>query len=225
VGRAGPASKAGREWDGGGSMRINSILRFAAAAAPMMLTAGPALAAPFNLGFEDATLADWVGNGGTAFVTPALGAYTAQDGVIFGAVQAGQGEDAFTTLSRSFTLKAGGTISGYAGFLANDYIPFNDSAYVKVNDVNLLYWDVAAVGDFGSSGWTSFNFVAPTDGLYTLQLGVANHGDNELDSQAVIDAVRVTGMVPEAATWSMMVLGFGFAGAALRTRKRAISFG
>jgi len=87
------------------------------------------------------------------------------------------------------------------------------------------YWDVAAVGDYGSSGWTSFNFVAPTDGIYTLQLGVANHGDNGLDSQAVIDGVRATGMVPEAATWGMMALGFGFAGTALRTRKRAISFG
>jgi len=209
----------------GGSMRIISILRLAAAAAPMMLTAAPALAAPFNLGFEDATLADWTGNGGIAFVTPALGTYTAQEGVIFGAVQAGQGEGAYTTLSRSFALKAGGTISGYAGFLANDYIPYNDSAYLKVNGVNLLYWDVAAVGDYGSSGWTSFNFVAPTDGIYTLQLGVANHGDNGLDSQAVIDGVRATGMVPEAATWGIMALGFGFAGTALRTRKRAISFG
>jgi len=206
-------------------MRITSILKIAAAAMPIALTAAPALADPINLGFEDATLLGWSGNGGTAFVTPVLGGYTAQDGVIFGAVQAGLGMDIFTTLSRSFSLKAGGTISGYAGFLANDYIPYNDSAYLKVNDTNLLYWDVAAVGNYGQSGWAFFNFVAPTDGIYTLQLGVANHGDNGLDSQAVIDAVQATGMVPEAASWAMMVIGFGFAGAALRTRRRAVSFG
>ena len=145
--------------------------------------------------------------------------------MIFGAVQAGLGMDIFTTLSRSFSLKAGGTISGYAGFLANDYLPYNDSAYLKVNDTNLLYWDVAAVGNYGQSGWAFFNFVAPTDGIYTLQLGVANHGDNGLDSQAVIDAIQATGTVPEAASWAMMVLGFGLAGATLRTRRSAVSFG
>jgi len=31
--------------------------------------------------------------------------------------------------------------------------------------------------------------------------------------------------VPEAGSWAMMVLGFGFAGTALRTRRRAVSFG
>ena len=206
-------------------MRIISMLKLAAAAMPFALAAAPALADPFNIGFEDATLAGWTGNGGTAFVTPILGGYTAKDGVIFGAVQAGLGMDLFTTLSRSFNLKAGGTISGYAGFLSNDYLPYNDSAYVKVNDATLLSWDVAGVGDYGSSGWTFFNFVAPTDGIYTLQLGVANHGDNGLDSQAVIDAIQATGTVPEAATWAMMVLGFGLAGATLRTRSRAVSFG
>jgi hypothetical protein len=37
--------------------------------------------------------------------------------------------------------------------------------------------------------------------------------------------VQVTGQVPEAATWAMMVLGFGLAGVTLRTRRRAVSFG
>ena len=209
----------------GGSMRIISILKLAATAAPIAFSAAPALADPVNLGFEDATLLGWSSNGGTAFVTPALGGYTAQEGVIFGAVQGGLGTDIYTTLSRSFNLKAGGTISGYAGFLGNDYLPYNDSAYLKVNDTGLLYWDIATVGDYGSSGWAFFNFVAPTDGIYTLQLGVANHGDNGLDSQAVIDAVQATGTVPEAASWAMMVLGFGFAGVALRSRRPVVSFG
>ena len=37
-------------------MRITSILKIAAAAMPIALTAAPALADPINLGFEDATL-------------------------------------------------------------------------------------------------------------------------------------------------------------------------
>jgi len=203
-------------------MRFFPMLKLAAVAAPIMLAATPALADPINLGFEDATLAGWNGNG--AMVTPELGAYTAHEGVLFGAVTAGLGMDVFSTLSRSFNLKAGGTISGYAGFQANDYVPYNDSAYLKVNDTNLLSWDVAGVGNYGASGWTFFNFVAPTDGTYTLELGVANHGDNGLDSQAVIDGVQATGMVPETATWGMMVLGFGLAGSAIRRRRMRIAF-
>ena len=203
-------------------MRFFPVLKLAAVTAPIMLAAAPALAGPTNLGFEDATLSGWNGNG--AMVTSDLGVYTAHEGVLFGAVTAGIDMDVFSTLSRSFNLKAGGTISGYAGFQANDYIPYNDSAYVKVNDTNLLYWDVAGVGDYGASGWTFFNFVAPTDGIYTLELGVANHVDNGLDSQAVIDGVQATGMVPEAATWGMMVLGFGLAGGAMRRHRVRLAF-
>lgn len=213
-------------------MRFVSILKAAAFAAPIALAA-PALSNPTNLGFESGTLSGWTSNGGSlGFVTNTIGNSNggsfdaAKEGDLFGVVTAGLGAGAYTTLSQSFALQAGGTISGWAGFLANDYLPYDDDAYVSVNGVSLLSWDVAAVGDYQSSGWIPFTFTAATAGVYTLEIGVANQLDNNQSSQAVLDGVQVTGAyVPEPASWALMVLGFGAAGAALRTRRRHISFG
>lgn len=212
-------------------MRCVSLFKLATMLVPLACAA-PALATPTNLGFEEATLHGWTTNGGAeglATVTPiqtnGSGGFTAPvEGVLFGVITAGLGQDVYTTLSQKFALGAGGTISGYAGFLANDALPHNDDAYLAVNGVKLLSWTVSDVGDYGSSGWTHFFFTAPTAGLYTLELGVANRGDNGLSSQAVIDDVQVPGAaVPEPASWAMMVMGFGVAGGALRARARRAS--
>jgi len=223
-------ARPGLLW-GGDSMRIVSVLKLAAVAAPIAL-ASPAFAGPTNLGFESDTLSGWHSNGGNAFVTSTIsnsggGSFdTAAQGDLFGGITAGLGEGVYSTLSQSFALKAGGTITGYAGFLANDYMPYNDDAYVSVNGVKLQTWDVAGVGDYGASGWIPFTFTATAAGIYTLELGVANRVDNNQSSQAVIDGVQVTGAaVPEPAGWALMVLGFGAAGTALRTGRRQISFG
>ena len=210
-------------------MRSVSFVKLAVMFAPLAFAA-PGLATPTNLGFEEATLHGWTTNGGVAFVTPVLtnqntGFLAAKEGVLFGVAMAGLGTDVYTTLSQSFALQAGGTISGYAGFLSNDTLPFDDSAYLSVNGVDLLSWSVSDVGAFGASGWTHFNFVAPKTGVYTLQLGVANHGGNSLSSQAAIDGVQLNGAaVPEPASWAMMVSGFGLAGLALRSRVRKPTF-
>lgn len=215
-------------------MRGVSLIKLATILVPLAC-AVPAVATPTNLGFEEATLHGWTTNGtslGLASVTPALtnqngGFDTPAEGDLFGYVTAGIDADVYATLSQTFALAAGGTISGYAGFLANDYLPFDDDAYVSVNGTNLLSWRVSdpGIGDFGSSGWTYFSFTAPTAGRYTLELGVANHGDNNLSSQAVIDGVQVTGAaVPEPASWAMMMLGFGLAGGAMRARARRLTF-
>jgi hypothetical protein len=209
-------------------MRLVSILKLAAVAAPIALAA-PALAGPTNLGFESGTLTGWTSNG-NAFVTNTLtndqgGFNSAQEGDLFGAVTA-DAPNVYSTLSQTFTLRAGGTITGYAGFLANDYEPYDDDAYVAVNGISLLTWDVDGVGDYGTSGWIPFTFTATVAGVYKLELGVVNRTDDSHSSQAAIDGVQVSGaVVPEPASWALMVLGFGAAGAALRTRRRQVSFG
>jgi hypothetical protein len=177
-----------------------------------------------NLGFETGDLTDWSTNGPAGALT-GYGAFAPASGTYLGAIAAGLGQDTYTTLSQTFTLGTGGTISGFAGFQANDYLPFNDSAYLAVNGVHLLDWNVGSVGDYGNSGWNAFNFTALTAGSYTLELGVANHGDNGFSSGAVLDAVSVTpGNVPEPASWAMMVGGFGLVGAGMRARTRKLSF-
>ncbi len=192
--------------------------------APMMisaLTAVPALAG--NGDFETGDLSDWSANTPFSSVTNNYGGYTAQHGDYFAYVDAGLGMDAFSTLSQTFTLQAGQTLTGFAGFKANDYLPFDDSAYLAINGSHLLDWNVGSVGDYGSSGWTSFSFTAATAGDYTLELGVANHGDNSFPSTAVLDNVSLSA-VPEPASWAMMLGGFGMVGGAMRARSRALRF-
>lgn len=181
----------------------------------------PALAATqVNYGFDTGTLAGWSTNSSTAGALSSYGAFAPMNGSFLGVVEAGLGESVYSTLTRSLSLRAGGTISGWFGFQAKDELPFNDEAFVAVNGFSLLSYDVAAVGDYGDSGWQSFTFTAPAAGRYTLTIGVANIADNSMmfSSAAVVDALAVTGVVPEPATWAMMIMGFGLVGMAARRR-------
>jgi hypothetical protein len=215
-------------------------LKILAPLASAALLAAPALADDSNLGFEQGTIAGWVHNGGSAGSTaapwaPALGSsptFTPVEGDFFGYVTAGEDMNV-ASLSRTFNLIAGGTIQGFAGFANLDgsgYYPdldqfFEDTGFLAINGVHLLDWSGHTVGDHANSGWMSFAFTAPTAGFYTLQIGVANGGDGNVPSSALIDNVAVTGDVPEAATWAMMLFGFGIAGLSLRGRRSNVSFG
>lgn len=219
-------------------MRFVSSLKALAPLAAAAIVAAPALADDSNLGFEQGTIAGWTQHGGSAGATPApwtpaQGAsptFTAVDGDFFGYVTAGENLDV-ASLSRTFNLTAGGTITGYAGFANLDgYYPdfehfFDDSGFLSINGIHLLDWDGLAVGGFANTGWVPFTFTAPTAGFYTLQIGVANGDDPNVPSSVLLDNVQVTGQVPEAATWAMMVAGFGLAGLTLRSRRMAVSFG
>lgn len=63
------------------------------------------------------------------------------------------------------------------------------------------------------------------DGEGTLSFTFTSDGfpaeDIVIDRVYLIDSSTIPGSVPEPATWGMMVLGFGMAGAALRSRRRA----
>jgi hypothetical protein len=218
-------------------MRFLPVLRLAAPLACALIAAAPAFAQATNLGFEMGDLTGWTWNGnGEANANPADRAPAqgssptfSPHGQFYGYVTAGENMDP-ATLSQTLYLSAGDRLSGLAGFSNLDgyYADldafFNDSAYVKVNDTIVLSWDGLTVGGFANSGWDPFSFTADSAGYYRLEIGVRNGGDGNVPSSVLLDSVRVSG-VPEAATWAMMVLGFGLAGAALRTRRRAISFG
>jgi hypothetical protein len=175
-----------------------------------LLAAMPAQAAA-NLGFESGSTSGWT-TSGTAFASTGTDGFTPQLGSWFGVVSAGS-QDVYSTLTQSFTLAAGKRIRGFVGFKANDYLPFNDDAYLTVNGTPLFTASVASVGDFGSTGWQAFSFQAPVSGTYTLELGVANRGDSSVNSVAVLDAT-----VPEPATWTMLIAGFAMVGLSSRRR-------
>ncbi len=211
--------------------KIARVAGFAFASGLLLSTA--ALAAPTNLGFETTDSTGWTGGGfGPYGATDTYGAFGTADaptpeGAYFGYVQAAD-QGVYTTLSQTFDLTAGQQITGYAGFRANDFytpvgpsdpVEYNDNGYVSVNGSNLIYWDVATVGNFQISGWQAFTFTAPSDGAYTLQIGAENTGDGNFSSGTVLDGVAIlSAPVPEPAGWAIMLLGVAGVGAALRRR-------
>ena len=191
-------------------------------AAALLAAATPALAV--NNGFETGDTSGWTGSSNTGAAGSFYGVFSPYEGDFLGFAQGGNGDGVFATLSQSFSLHAGGTISGVVGFYAGDYLPYDDDGYLAVNGVHIFDASVGSLGTYGNSGWVPFTFTASTYGVYTLELGGRNNGDNGGGpTGAVIDAVTINAGVPEAATWAMLIAGFGLTGAAMRRRKAAIA--
>ena len=214
-------------------VRLRAVHAASALAAALLCLSAPATAfAATNLGFETGDVSGWSGGGTGSFgAIDGLGPFAPFEGAFFGFVEGGD-QDVYTTLSQTFSLLAGDTISGEVGFRANDVFEdggtiFNDDGYLTVGGLTLFTRDVLAVGDFGDSGWVHFSFVAPTAGSFVLEIGAANRGDGGFASAIVLDNVSITpgatpptGGIPEPSTWTMMLLGFGLAGAIVRRERR-----
>ena len=174
-------------------------------------------AGPINFGFETGNFAGWtiVAPGGvdTPFVTSIFSGHIAPLGTEFAVLTAGLGNDVPTTASQTFTLNAGDTLIGRAGFKANDYKPYDDYARViiRTGGNNALLWqqDVFGVGSYGDSGWQSWSYQATTTGTFTIIYQIANHLDNQNDSQACFDGVFVA-RIPDA-TSTVALVGLGLA--------------
>lgn len=189
---------------------------FIAGLAASLYFATPAQAA-VNLGFEDGTRAGWTVSG-AAGATTSIGGFSAVEGNWFGYVESAQ-QGVYQTLTQVVALTAGQVLKGKVGFSTTDYLPYNDNGFFSINGTNLFAASVSSVGNYGSTGWLDWNFVAPTAGNYTLQLGVRNALDGGVASYAVLDA----GVVPEPATWVMMIAGFAMVGLGARGRDRAVN--
>ncbi len=98
-------------------------------------------------------------------------------------------------------------------FDAEDYLPFNDYAYFNAGS-NVILSNVASVGDYGASGWQTYNFGSAYTGLITF--GVYNTLDTSLDSTL---AIKNGVNVPEPGT--LALFGLGLIGLAFRARKSA----
>lgn len=70
---------------------------------------------------------------------------------------------------------------------------------------------------------TPFNVNATTAGLYNFQLSYGEVFGAPAKLVFKVNDAPVGG-VPEPASWALMILGFGIAGAAARTRKTAVTF-
>ncbi len=157
--------------------------------------AGAAQAAD-NVGFEDGNLTGWSAVGSVAVVSSYdsynAPTYFAPDGNYFARIITSGCN--LNSVERTFYLEAGESLAGYAAFDAGDYMPYNDYAVLRIQVFGawnqLFYSNVRYVGDYGYTPWTSWDFVAPAAGNYTLYFGAENVGDCGVNSVAHIDLIE-----------------------------------
>jgi hypothetical protein len=207
-------------------------------AAIAVLLSAPSQAASFlNAGFESGDLSGWSHSGGDvevvtdaddALADPIFGQhYTATEGRYFAKLVAGPVEGDYTRLFQPFKLGVKSRVSFNAAFLAFDYDEYNDDAYVRIISLGksqiIFASSVAAVGNQGHTDWLSFTSDELDVGDYILEAGVRNVGvpDPTYSSQLLLDNVAVA--VPEPGAWTLMIVGFGAIGSALRARRRPAS--
>lgn len=178
-----------------------------------------------NGSFEDG-LNGWVeqnGLGGNAFIDNFHDGFTATDGNFFANLQA------TSYLSQDVqTWVAGDSITFDWAFDANDVLPYNDFSIFTVYDDSFNELDsitlanVASVGDFGQTGWNSYEYTFASSGSGYIEFGSVNLIDSGFDSNLLIDNVVAAPAVPEPSTYAMFGMAFtilGFVGYRSRNRK------
>lgn len=155
------------------------------------------------------------------FTIASIGASHAQNVDLSTFTVSGNGSTSSSFASISGTSTLTGTVSGVTSFdwkfQAGDYLPFNDFSYfITTATGTTTLSNVAAVGNYGNSGWNTYTFASAYSGVLTF--GVANVLDNALNSTLSIQNVAA---VPEPETYALMLAGFGVVGAMVRRRKQA----
>ena len=171
-----------------------SLIAILVAIAALACSAGVASAAItiVNPGFETGTMAGWTGGSVTTVLNGQQTSYTAKSGQYFGVASANGCNP--QTLQQTFTADAGDRYEGYAFFLGDDYLPYNDNGSVKITVVQsgtqttVFSSSVAENGNYGGTPWTDFSFQIPSTGSYTVAATANNVGDCALNSYVGLDS-------------------------------------
>jgi len=100
----------------------------------------------------------------------------------------------------------------------NGYQSFGAWGVSSGTDYSNIIGISSSTGVAQNSPWQHYglSFVAASAGTFQIQFGNRNSFDN---IGPLLDNVQLSvGAVPEPATWAMMIMGFGLAGAVLRRR-------
>lgn len=132
------------------------------------------------------------------------------------------GNDTYNTfVSQNFSLNQGEAVSGWANFFNGDNAPL-DSAWVRILDGSgglvATPWNETSGVSVGPAtisppvSWTMWQWVAPTAGNYTLQLGMTTSDANNSASFGFFDGISLGSpqAVPEPSAMVLGLLG-GFA--------------
>lgn len=124
------------------------------------------------------------------------------------------------TASQVFTLAEGEALLGSAFFYNGDPTG-QDSVWLRVFDANNLMIATLFAGETGSGAvptrtinyrtatpWFDWSWIAPTDGVYTLMVGVTTRPDNTFASVIGVDNVRQTPEPAGLALCAAMIVAF-----------------
>ncbi|MCY2997856.1 MAG: hypothetical protein NT168_07055 [Planctomycetota bacterium] len=131
-------------------------------------------------------------------------------------------ENTYNRLFQAVNLKAGDRLAGSAFFKTQDYLPFDDDAYIRIVELDAVLFSsrVSAVGDYGGTPWTNFEFTIPTTGTFTIELAVRNAIDGAASSYLGVDNLRA---VPEPTSMATVSLASVFLlGRLKRLRKKLV---
>jgi hypothetical protein len=122
-----------------------------------------------------------------------------------------------TTISQSIALQTGVVLSGWSFFFNGDFAK-QDTGFVKILDqsgTTLATLFQATSGNPSTpssipythaSLWTQWFWQAPSDGLFTLQIGVGSLGDNRFSTKIGVDDIET---VPEPSSLALLVAAAG----------------
>lgn len=202
---------------------IRAVLAAGGTALALTVASG-ANAGLINGGFETGDFTGWtLSSGGAHNVVGAHGSYGPKEGNSFALLESAA-MDVLTSVWQHYYLDAGQSLGGWAFFDTTDYLPYNDYAKVEIYGSSGLvatpfFTNVGSVGDYGDGPWTYWSFMAPSDGFYTVVMGVANSGDGSVVSYGGFDNVVGVEQIPEPGT--LTLFGLGLAGLGLARRRKS----
>jgi hypothetical protein len=150
-----------------------------------------------NGSFEN-DFSGWTQNvppGATADTVMRYEDYYPVDGCFFALLKT-DGPGAFNSVEQNFYANAGDTISGWAFFRTNDYLPFNDKCDVRILSGSAVLStpfsaSVSTVGNYGKTPWTNWKYTFTAAGLYTVKAEITNGIDSAVDSFMGLDAIQL----------------------------------